>query len=366
MAVKFANWLLLTAVVSFLASCTTTSRTDFPVTDVDQAELHNTSVNIIQITPQNIGSYRDQKRVWHPDPQLPVTPNDWLYLVGIGDVLSITVWDHPELTLPAGPDRSQIESGSSVNANGEIFYPYIGNLKAAGRSVGDIQNELTERLAEYIPDPQIEVKVAAFNSQKVVVTGGVATPTTLGISNIPLTLIEAINAAGGLREDVDGRHVTIRRSGQTYYVNLRAFLDDGRAGNNPVLHGGDIVNVPLFRENFAYILGQIENPGLVDLGADGTTLTEAIAERGGLVEESADSRGVFVFRSNPTNTGFDVFQLDATTPLAFVLATEFALHPKDVVYVVTDPAARWNAVVNSLIPSILAVGSVVEIGNDLE
>ena len=255
-----------------------------------------------------------------------------------------------------------MESGSSVNENGEVFYPYIGLVLAKGRTVQDIQNELTTRLSEYIPDPQIEVKVAAFNSQKVNVTGAVAKPVTLPVTNIPLSLIEAINQAGGLKDGIDSRHVTVRRGGTTFYVNLRDFLENGRTGGNPTLRGGDVVNVPIFRDNTAYILGQVIQPGVVDLGEDGVTLTEALAQRGGLDEETANAQGIFVFRESQNNAAFDVFQLDATTPLAFVLATKFMLHPDDVVYIVNDPAAKWNELINNLLPSISAVRGVQVIG----
>ncbi len=120
------------------------------------------------------------------------------------------------------------------------------------------------------------------------------------------------------------------------------------------MQGGDIVNVPVHENNVAYVLGQIREPGLVDLGNDGLNLTEAITQRGGLYEETADAQGIFVFR-NASGGGIDVFQLDATTPLAFVLATQFVMHPQDVVYIVTDPAAQWNAVIAGIAPSISAV-----------
>lgn len=277
-------------------------------------------------------------------------------------MLSITVWDHPELTLPAGEQRSQLESGSSVDAQGEIFYPYIDRLKAAARTVGEIQQELTERLSEYIPDPQIEVKVAAYNSQKVVVTSAVNRAGSMTISNIPLTLLEAVNGSGGLHPAADSTHVTVQRGGKTYYIHLKDFLSSGRKGGNPVFQGGDIVNVPVHENNVTYVLGQIRQPGPVDLGNDGLNLTEVISQRGGLSEITADAQGMFVFRSASGGKGIDVFQLDATTPLAFVLATQFVMHPQDVVYIVTDPAVQWNAVIAALVPSISAVRGLQEVG----
>jgi polysaccharide export outer membrane protein len=338
-----------------LAGCATLSRTDFPVDADAQAELSDSDISIILLTPQNIRSYTSSKRVGHPQGDLPATPVAWQYFVGVGDILSITVWDHPELTLPAGEQRSQLESGNSVDAQGEIFYPYIGRLNAAGHTVGEIQQKLTERLSDYIPDPQIEVKVAAFNSQKVVVTGAVNQPGSITISNIPLTLLEAVNDSGGLDAAADITHVTVQRGGHTYYIHLKDFISNGKNGGNPVLKGGDIVNVPVHKNNVAYVLGQIQQPGPVNLGNDGLSLTEAISQRGGLNENTADAQGIFVFRTSSSDNNIDVFQLDATTPLAFVLATQFAMHPQDVVYIVTDPAVQWNAVIAALAPSVSAV-----------
>jgi len=344
-----------------LSGCVASSRTGFPVEQGAQAEISSENIAIIKLTPQNIGQFTRPKPTPHSDARLPDQGGKWQYLVGVGDVLSITVWDHPELTLPAGPERSQVESGSWVNAEGVIFYPYIGNLDAAGRSIGAIQQELAQRLAEYIPDPQVEVKVAQFNAHKVLVTGAILRPGTVKISNIPLTLLEAVNTSGGLTDAANSTHVTVKRNGHTYYIHLRAFLA-GVQGGNPVLRGGDIVNVPVLENNAAYVLGQVETPGSVALGPEGVNLTDALTTHGGLQENTADAKGIFVFRSRDAGAGIDVFQLDASTPLAFVLATKFILHPQDVVYVVTDPAVEWNAAVARLLPSISAIRGVQVIG----
>ena len=347
-----------------LVGCAEVSRTDFPTDSADQNSQLPDNVNIILLDAENISSLGSHPASPQYATRLPTARSSWQYNIGVGDILSITVWDHPELTLPAGPQRSQLESGSTVNENGNIFYPYLGQVHVAGRLVGDVQRELTVRLEEYIPDPQIEVKIAAYNAHKVVITGAVAAPQSLPITNIPLTLLEAVNAAGGMSEIADSERVSIRRSGSNNLVNLKSFLESGQASSNPILRGGDIVNIPLAQTRRTYILGKINTPGVVEIGHEGLSLTEALAQQGGLDEARADASGIFVFRNR--DEGIDVYQLDATTPLAFVLATKFSLRSEDVVYIVADPAAQWNEIIGQLIPTIGAVRQTQLIGQDLE
>ncbi len=355
----FAATLLL-----FLSACGPIKTTDFPIRVSRQDKLPE-NVTVVRLTPQNIAQHRGKWAGIGAGGRLSSNVASWQYRVGVGDVLNVIVWDHPELTLPAGPDGGQAAAGITVKANGYFFYPYVQDIRALGRSVVEIQRDLTEKLAEFIPDPQVEVKVVSYNSKKVVVTGAVARPGTLKITNLPLTLIEAVNGTGGLAPGADSRRVSIQRHGQRYYVDLRALLEQGRAGYNPVLRGGDIVNVPPLNGNVAFILGQVKEPGSLNLGLDGISLTEAITQKGGLDEEKANPKGIFVFRAKPDNNGYEVFQLDATTPLAFVLGTEFILAPQDVVYIVPDPAAKWNAVISNLVPTLTALRAAQVIAGDL-
>ncbi len=352
----------LVVLVLALAGCAKIADTDFPVSQEAQQELNLENVEIVRLEPSNIAAYATPRQVQRSRGQLPTSTRSWKYRVGVGDVLSITVWDHPELSPAAGGQASAAEAGIPVRADGTIFYPYVRDVQVAGRDVADIQRELTTRLAEFIPDPQVAVKVAAFNSQKVVISGEVAKPGTLKVTNIPLTLVEAVTQSGGLTADANGREVRITRAGYTNYVDLESFLRHGKRQGNPVLRGGDVVYIPDLGNNVAYVLGQVMEPGTVDLGQDGLSLTDALALKGGLDESEANARGIFVFRALGEGR-YRVFQLDASTPVSLALGTRFSLYPQDVVYVVADPIAKWNAAIASLLPSITVLDTVQNLRN---
>ena len=91
-------------------------------------------------------------------------------------MLQIIVWDHPELTIPAGQFRDAETSGQQVGEDGYLFYPYVGMVKAAGMNVAALRDTLTERLSKYIQNPQLDVRVVGFRSKRVYVVGEVNSP----------------------------------------------------------------------------------------------------------------------------------------------------------------------------------------------
>jgi polysaccharide export outer membrane protein len=341
---------------SILAACDVT-KTDFPVrTEAVRAEVEELSTNvaIVQLTADNIEAFDTPRNLDGSRGTMP--SGTWVYRVGVGDVLDIVVWDNPELAIPAGASRTPQESGQRVQSDGTFFYPYVGQVQASGKTPEAIRDDLTKRLTQFITDPQIEVKVAGYNSQAVSVTGQVGSPSRQPLTDMPLTLLDAISAAGGLTEQADPRNVTVRRSGRSYTVDLQAFLEDGAKSNNPVLQNGDVVSVGRQDLQEAYLLGQIVKPSTIDLTSENVTLTQAVTRVGGLKEDSADARGIFVFRDTPT--GITVYQLDATNPVAYVIGTRFVILPQDVVYITSAPVYRWNRLISSLLPTLTTVRAV--------
>lgn len=355
--VRLMRALVLAALPLAVVACSD-GYMNFPVTPEGQASL-GADVEVIALDASNIDGFSRPARGFAAT-SLP-SGRQWTYLVGAGDILSVIVFNHPELTLPAGAQRSAEESGFQVGTDGTFNYPYIGQVRAGGRPIDQIRGDISQRLREFIPDPQVDVRVASYNAQAVVVAGEVETPNRQPLTAVPLTLIEAVNAAGGFTDAADLRAVTVQRSGQVYTVDVQGFLSAGLRQNNPILRNGDIVDVRRRRAEEAYLLGEVARPDVMDLSREPITLTQAVTRRGGLQQGRADARGVLVFRQHAGHTR--VFQLNVSDPAGLLLGTRFVLEPGDVVYILRSPLQRWNDTISRILPSAQALNVAQALAN---
>ncbi|MBW7470452.1 polysaccharide export protein [Marinobacter sp. F4218] len=315
-------------------------------------------VDIYAITPKLL-----EERMVKPDrnpvlnEQLEAEIKDYDYVVNRGDILSITVWDHPELTIPAGSDRSPSEAGNWVHSDGTIFYPYVGEVEVAGLKVTEIRDILRKRLAKYIESPQVDVTVASFRSKRVYLTGEVKQPGTQPITNVPLTLLQAVSNAGGLTEVADWTDVTLTRNAETTRYSLRDLYRQGDTRENVLLRPNDIIHVSRNDAAKIFVLGEVIKPTSLNVGRSDITLAEALTESGGFDQSIANANGVFVIRKAPEETGkiAEVFQLYARNATALILADQFQLQPRDIVYVTAAPIARWNRLITQILPTAQAV-----------
>ena len=313
-------------------------------------------VKISRIGPDNLRN-AITAQVARPPQELLLQDSDYQYRIGIGDVLQITVWDHPELTIPAGSQRSSQDSGNVVNENGDIYYPYIGYVQVAGKITQNIREEVTERLSAFLESPQVDVSVAAFRSQRIYVSGAVGTPGVYPLTNVPTRLVDAISQAGGLEENGDWRHVVLTRKGNDYLLSLKDVFEKGNKYHNVLLQAGDVINVPLGNDRKVFVLGEVASSQTLPMGRNGLTLAEAISNVGGLNERQSDATGVFVIRraegaSADSDHLIDLYQLNLKDATALVLADSFVLNNRDMVYVTAAPLSRWNRVVSLLVPSL--------------
>jgi len=279
------------------------------------------------------------------------------YLVGPGDVLQITVWDHPELTLPTGQFRDAETSGQLVDEEGYFFYPYVGKILADGMTVAELRNVLTEKLSAYINNPQLDVRVVDFRSKKVYVVGEVNVPGVLPLDDLPLMVADAISLSGGLTEDAYKSGVNISRNGTIHEIDLKAMYDLADGTQNLLLRHGDIVNVLDRSQQKVFVMGEITRPDSVEIINGHLTLSAALGEVGGVKQVSADPSRIFVIRGS---NGDDpqIFHLDAKEAYGLILAERFLMQAQDIVFVDTAGISNWGRVVSQLLPSFSVIGVI--------
>lgn len=327
----------------------------------------NSRIELIQITPKLIAmDETNQIDEIVPSELLGYIPDT--YLIGANDVLFITVWDHPELTAPSGPQQQIDANGRLVRPDGTLFYPYIGNIVAAGKTIEALRSHIAERLTQFIDKPQVDVSVLRFASQKIVITGAVVRAGPQPITTTPITVIEAIGAAGIDPSNADLSNLTLTRGGRQYKLDLDALnRHDNSQLPDVYLKAGDQLYLPYNDRKRIYVMGEVSQPRALSFKTKTMNLSDVLGTVGGLNQTTSNGSAVYVIRGveNLDKEPAKVFQLEASSPSAMALATRFAVHAQDVVYVGPANVTRWNRFISQLLPSASLVGIGAAARNDL-
>jgi polysaccharide export outer membrane protein len=214
------------------------------------------------------------------------------YIIGPQDVLTVTVWDSPDL------------SGKfTVETDGSFTFPLIGRVKAGGLTLRQFETELKKKLGDgYFKNPQVSVAVESYRSQRIFIVGEVRNPGTYPLTG-DMTLIEAIARAGSTTPAASPEAIVVRApagkqpegptlpgqkaDADSQRVNLRD-LQSGALSQNIALRDGDTIFVP--RAESIYVFGQVKNPGAYALQSVETTVLQALSLAGGVTDRGATNR----------------------------------------------------------------------------
>lgn len=339
------------------------SRTSIPLGQYIPGDPNNPPQGVITpITPELIQAQLQSRPRTPPADVARLFAEPKPYTIGPSDIVNVVVYDHPELLPMAGTVISQqadptgISSapGFIVDSQGFISFPYAGRVKLGGLSESDAAELIAKRIRRVIKDPQVTVRITSFRSRRAYVDGDVRNPGTQIFTDVPMTLPEAINRAGGIAPTGDRSFVTLTRNNQTTVIDLMQLQDMGVNPNRILLENGDLVTVRSREERKVFVMGEILRPSALQMRNGRLTLNEALGEGGGPNLSTADTSQIYVIR-NTSQGSPAIFHLNASAPSALALAETFPLQPRDVVYIDPVPLVNWNRVISLILPSAQTV-----------
>lgn len=288
--------------------------------------------------------------------------------LGAGDLLKITFWE-PNQSGASLLDKPGLEVTVRVDTDGTIGLPYMGRIRASGRSPMQLEAVVKAAMSGQARDLQVSALVVDDQTNVVVVQGDVARPGKYPVTSGQHGLLDALAVAGGVK---GSNHQSLIRVTRGAGVVTRTLSDVAKNRDEDVnLAPGDRVLVTP-RDLSFFAFGAVGKPGEQPYDADEINMVRTLARIGGLLDSRANPQGVFVFRRQNADltrriagdlavAGHDptqvVYRLDLRNPAGFFVAERLRLLPSDIVYVSDAPVAEVAKVLEILtgLSSIAAV-----------
>lgn len=291
-------------------------------------------------------------------------------MIAPGDTLALTVFENvrDDPLLGNTGQRVSLLDQVQVDGNGNIFVPYAGTIKAAGKTPDGLREAITAKLDTQTPDPQVTVQRLAGDGSTVTVSGAVSGQGVYPIERPTRTLASMIARAGGISIEPPVALIRVTRGNMTDKIWLEDLY--ANPGLDIALRGGDQIVVERDTRRFV-AMGATGAQSLVPFESQTLSAIEAIAQVGGLSTSLADPTGVFVFRNEPAEIANNVlgrddlvgdqrfvYVLNLTQPTGMFEARDFLIRNGDTVYVTEAPAVVWQKTIGIITGTIGAATTV--------
>lgn len=250
----------------------------------------------------------------------------------------------------SGLARTLMVPPQLIGPEGTLSVPFVGDLRVAGRTVGQVRAEIERALLDKANRPQAVVRIVDGGGQQVAVVGDVREPKRLPLEIRPTRILDAIALARGTASPVDKVVVSVTRQGVTVQKPLQDVLRSPQ--ENIVLSAGDIVTV-YHKPQYFVALGAVTQQGEFPFEATGITLAQAVARAGGLVDSRAAPSGVFLARPDPFEP--KLWKVDLTVPEGFFVMSHMPVRDGDIIYVANAESAELQKFLN-LIGTVFGIG----------
>jgi polysaccharide biosynthesis/export protein len=347
------------------------------------AEVGTSAVQVVEVNDAVTRRLLTQRSQRSFSESLGSTPAPYSH-IGPGDVLEVSIWEAPPATLfssanlndPRGgtpATRATVLPDQMVDRDGSINVPFAGKVRAAGMSLRAIEADIVKRLKGKAHQPEVSVRQTRNVSATVTVVGEVASSVRLPLTPGGEKLLDALAAAGGVRQPVSKVTLQVTRGPNYYAMPLDAVIRDPR--QNVPLRAGDVVTA-LFQPLSFTALGATGKNEEINFEAQGITLAQALARSGGLVDSRSDAQGVFIFRMEP-KTALDwprqpvaatpegmvpvIYRVDLKNPSSFFVMQSFALNNKDLLYVSNAPATELQKFLNLVLSVAYPVLTTIQV-----
>ncbi|MEJ2697010.1 MAG: SLBB domain-containing protein [Candidatus Sulfobium sp.] len=232
----------------------------------------------------------------------PVAAQD--YIVGEGDVLQITVYDHPDLTTTV-----------RVSGEGTVIFPLIGHVKISGLTVSEVSRKIAGLLSDgYIVLPQVTVFIKEFRSQKATIMGQVKNPGLYELKGYT-TFLEVLSKAGDLTKDAGDKAIVKRKPGSAgkkekiITIDLKRLIEMGDTSQDIPIVDGDSIYIP--KAGVFYVTGEVRKPDAYKF-EEGTTVLKAITMAGGFTDKASTGRVKVIRNENGKDDVIEDVKMDQT------------------------------------------------------
>jgi len=308
--------------------------------------------------------------------QVLASKGPFSYVIGPGDVLEVSIWEATTAALFGASlldPRSGVAAARStafpeqmVSSEGTLSVPFAGSLPVANKTPQEVEREIGRRLSGKANQPQVLVRVIRNATSNVTVVGEVAASTRMPLTARGERLLDALAAAGGVRQPVGKVTLQLTRGEQVHALALETIIRDPK--QNITLQPGDVITA-LFQPLSFTVLGATAKNEELNFEAQGITLAQALGRIGGLQDRLADARAVYIFRfENPAVLDLPVpprttpegkvpvvYEVNLKNPETFFVAQGFPVQNKDVLYVANAPGAELQKFLGIIMPAAYSV-----------